>query len=196
MTSGRIGRDSGGGQIQSVGGSDPRSRRQRHARCGDQAGAIEAQVWGTQGINDCPAADWATVDSAAIRTETRATAVVLNGPRYWVIDRATGEIPAGSSRLFGTLEMRQLATLSVPVGAVSSTPYAERTVNRDSEFEFRAGAEVYELLAPNGAIYVMESYAQIVDPTLEESALAGLGARLELPTGWTFRPARWTHRFL
>ncbi len=46
---------------------------------------------------------------------------------------------------------------------------------------------MYELLAPNGAIYVMQSYAQIVDPTLEESALAGLGARLELPTGWTFR---------
>ena len=152
-----------------------------------QGGAIEAQVWGTQGLNDCPADDWATVDSAAIRTETRATAVVLNGPRHWVIDGATAEVPAGSPRLFGTLEMRQLATLSIPLGAVSSTPYVERTVNRDSEFEFRAGAEIYELLAPNGSIYVMQSYAQIVDPALTESDLAGLGARLTLPTGWSYR---------
>lgn len=74
-----------------------------------------------------------------------------------------------------------------PLGPVSSTPYAERTVNRDSEFEFRAGAEIYELLAPNGAIYVMQSYAQIVDPALTESDLAGLGARLTLPTGWSYR---------
>jgi hypothetical protein len=152
-----------------------------------QGGAIEAQVWGTQGLNDCPAEDWATVDSAAIRTETGATAVVLNGPRHWVIDGATAEVPDGSPRRFGTLEVRQLATLSVALGAVSSTPYAERTVMRDSEFEFRAGAEIYELLAPNGSIYVMQSYAQIVDPNLTESDLAGLGARLTLPTGWSYR---------
>jgi hypothetical protein len=33
----------------------------------------------------------------------------------------------------------------------------------------------------------MQSWSQQVDPTLEESDLSGLGERLELPDGWTFR---------
>jgi len=36
-------------------------------------------------------------------------------------------------------------------------------------------------------VYVMQSGSQQVDPTLEESDLSGLGERLELPDGWTFR---------
>jgi hypothetical protein len=152
-----------------------------------ESGSIEAQVWGTQGLNDCPEAAWASVDPMAIRAEFAATAVVLNGPRYWLLDRVAAELPAGSPRLFGVLELQQLATLTLAPGTVSSMPYVERTVRRDAEFEFAAGAEIYELLAPDGAAYVMQSYAQIVDPRLTESDLPGLGARLTLPAGWQYR---------
>jgi len=152
-----------------------------------EAGSIQAQVWGTQGLNACPADAWSTVDAAAIRTEVGATAVVLNGPRYWLIDGASAELPPGAPRLFGTLEMRQLATLTIAPGAASPMPYVERVVNRDSAFDFRTGAEVYELVGPDGATYVMQSYAQIVDESLSEADLPGLGARLELPAGWQYR---------
>lgn len=151
------------------------------------AGTIRAEVWGTQGLNDCPAADWATVNSTTIRTELSATAVVLNGPRHWVIDGATGVLPDVPPRRFGTLEMRQLATIMLAPGSVTSMPYAERTIMRDSEFEFRAGSQVYELVAADGSVYVMQSYAQIVDARLSESDLPGLGARLTLPMGWSYR---------
>jgi hypothetical protein len=152
-----------------------------------QGGSIEAQVWGTQGLNDCPEAAWASVDPMAIRAEFGATAVVRNGPRHWLIDRAVAELPAGSPRLFGQLEMQQLATLTLAAGTISATPYGERIVRRTAEFEVRAGSEVYELVAPDGSVYVMQSYAQIVDATLSESDLPGLGARLTLPAGWTYR---------
>lgn len=152
-----------------------------------QGGALEAQVWGTQGLNDCPEAAWASIDPMAIRDEFGAAAVVLNGPRHWVLDRFSGELPAGSPRLFAELEMQKLATLTLAPGATSSRPFVERTVKRNAEFEFRTGAEVYELLAPNGSAYVMQSYAQTVDPSLSEGDLAGLGARLMLPAGWTYR---------
>jgi hypothetical protein len=152
-----------------------------------EGGSIEAQVWGTQGLNDCPEAGWASVDPIAVRTEFGATAVVLNGPRHWLIDRARAELPAGSPRLFGMLAMQQLATLTLAPGTMSAMPYVERTVRRDSEFEFRAGAEIYELVAPDGSVYVMQSYAQIVDTRLTESDLPGLGARLMLPSGWQYR---------
>ena len=152
-----------------------------------EGGSSQAQVWGTQGLNDCPEAAWASVDPMAIRTEFGATAAVLNGPRHWLIDRASGELPAGSPRLFGMLEMRQLATLMIAPGTMSAMPYVERTVMRNSEFEFRAGSEIYELVAPDGSVYVMQSYAQIVDTSLSESDLPGLGARLMLPAGWQYR---------
>lgn len=150
-------------------------------------GSVDVEVWGTQGLNSCPAEDWATVDADAIKTELSATAVILNGPRYWVIDGFSGNIPDVPPRTFGTLEMHQLATISLAPGSLSSMPYAERTIMRDSEFEFRAGSEVYELVATDGSIYVMQSYAQIVDATLSEGDLPGLGTRLMLPSGWTYR---------
>jgi hypothetical protein len=153
-------------------------------------GSIRAEVWGTQGINSCPAADWATVNAATTRTELYATAVVLNGPRYWVIDGATGVLPNVPPRRFGTLEMRQLATISLAPGAVTSMPYVERTIMRDSEFEFYAGSQVHELVAADGSVYVMQSYAQIADPALREADLAGLGTRLRLPMGWAYRTRR------
>jgi hypothetical protein len=90
-------------------------------------------------------------------------------------------------RRFGTLEMQQLATLTLSPGAMTSMPYVERTIMRDSEFEFRAGSQVYELVAPDGSVYVMQSYALIVDPALGESDLPGLSTRLSLPSGWVYR---------
>ena len=102
-----------------------------------EAGSVRAQVWGTQGLNDCPEAAWASVDPVAIRTEFGATAVVLNGPRRWLIDGAAAELPAGAPRLFGTLELQQLAMLMLAPGTISAMPYVERTVLRNAEFEFR-----------------------------------------------------------
>lgn len=150
-------------------------------------GSIRAEVWGTQGLNSCPAEDWATVDAASIRTELSATAVVLNGPRHWVIDGAAATLPDVAPRRFGTLEMQQLATIMLAPGSTTSMPYVERTIMRDSDFDFRAGSQVYELVAADGSVYVMQSYAQIVDAMLSESELPGLSSRLTLPSGWTYR---------
>lgn len=152
-----------------------------------EAGSVEAQVWGTQGLNDCPESAWATVDADAVRDAFGATGAVLNGPRHWLVDEATAEIPSGSPRLFGTLEMRLLATLTLGPGMTSAMPYVERTIRRDSQFTFHAGSEVYELIAPGGSVYVMQSYARIADPDLSASDLPGLGARLALPDGWQYR---------
>ena len=149
--------------------------------------SVDVDVWGTQGLNDCPEAAWASIDAGAITAEFGATATLLNGPRHWVLDGFTGELPVGTPRLFGTLELQQLATLTLEADTMSSVPYVERTIRRNSEFEFRAGSEIYELLAADGSVYVMQSYARIVDPNLSEGDLPGLGARLALPTGWTYQ---------
>jgi hypothetical protein len=46
---------------------------------------------------------------------------------------------------------------------------------------------VYELVAADGTVYVMQTYSQIVDPTLTEASLATLASRLQLPEQWHYR---------
>jgi hypothetical protein len=150
---------------------------------------IRAEVWGTQGLSDCPLEAWYALDAEALRAELGATRVIMNGPRHWVLDRVEAvSLPDAPRRTFGTLEMRQFATLRLPLAvAMSGGPYEERTIERDTRFAFFAGTEVYELVAPGGETYVMQSLANIVDSELDESDLPGLGARLTPPAGWTYR---------
>jgi len=49
-----------------------------------------------------------------------------------------------------------------------------------------AGRRVYELTTPDGAVYVMQSWSQQIDPTLDERALRNLRDRLALPPGWSY----------
>ncbi len=146
---------------------------------------IEAEVWGTQGLSDCPAASWEALDPRVIRSETGALAVVLNGPRYWLPNLTMGSLAAKERKQFGELEMRRLATLEIRP-PLNSDPYQERTVRRKTNFVFQKGEEIYELKSPNGAVYVMQSMSQIVDRDLKIAELSTLASGLTLPEGWTY----------
>lgn len=150
-------------------------------------GGLRADVYGTQGLSECPAEQWEALDPEAIQAELGALAIVMNGPRYWLIDSVMAFSEIGESRFFGELEMRRVASVALSPDDLSQDPYTERSVVRDTEFTFGMGGEVYELMAPNGSVYVMQSYAQIVDETLDEDALPTLGERLQLPEGWTYQ---------
>ena len=146
------------------------------------------EVWGTQGLNDCPQEAFAAIDTAAVAADMSVTLAVANGPRHWVLDTIVANEVAGSgeTRDFGGLEMRSIALVDLGPGVPDRAPYGEISVVRDTEFRFDAGREVHELTAPDGSIYVMQSYSLEKDPTLDVDALSGIGARLQLPEGWTF----------
>ena len=147
-----------------------------------------AEVWNTLGENDCPQAQWEALDAAAIAEERSALTAILNGPRYWVLDSITSDIRATAPEsTFGELGMFQAAVIDFGEALPSQTPYTERSIVRETVFGFGAGSEVYELVAPDGSTYVMQSYSQIKDPTLTIDDLPALGERLELPEGWAFR---------
>lgn len=146
----------------------------------------EAIVWNTIGRGDCPQEAWSAIDPAAIAAERGATLVVLNGPRHFLMDRATAT--TGEEATIGGLPMTAVATLPLRTQAdLVSTPYADRVVERENTWRWRAGRTVFELVAPGGDVYVMQSYAQIVDPALTLDALPSLGRRLDLPDGWRYR---------
>ncbi|MGZ4759849.1 MAG: hypothetical protein ACXV95_12375 [Acidimicrobiales bacterium] len=149
---------------------------------------FEAEVYGTQMLNDCPQELWETLDATAIAAEMGAVVVKLNGPRYWMLDGLGQKVAVVEPvfRDFNGITMRRIAT--VDLGPDPSTqPYVERYVNRGAVFFFDAGSPVYELVNPDGLAYVMQAYCVGVDPTLTEGDLGSLGGRLALPEGWTYR---------
>ena len=149
---------------------------------------LEAEVYGTQMINDCPDELWKTLNPAVIASEMGAMVVKLNGPRYWVLDGLGTKVAFVEPvmRDFNGLMMRRIAT--VDLGDKPATvPYEERYVNRGAVFFFDAGSVVHELLNAQGKAYVMQAYCVGVDPTLNLDNLGDLAARLDLPVGWSFR---------
>lgn len=147
-----------------------------------------AEVWGTQGLSDCPQAGFATIDPAAAAAAHDATTAIVNGPRYWVLDDVVANAISGSGEVerFGGLQMRSIATVDLGKGVPDRSPYRGVSVNRDTEFSFDAGRRVYELTASDGSVYVMQSYSIQVEPTLTIDALTSLGDRLQVPAGWAF----------
>lgn len=147
----------------------------------------QATVFGTQGLSDCPAEQFATLDAAAIAAENKVPIAFLNGPRYWTIDavrkRRNGE---RVQQTFGSLLMNRLATVKIVSRADAVLPYVASAVLRSAVMTFEAGSEIYELTDATGKRYVMQSWSQQVDPALAEADLPGLGARLQLPEGWSY----------
>lgn len=146
-------------------------------------------VWNTIGLNECPQGWWDSLDAATLADELGVGLVVLNGPRHWLIDEASGR--TGEVRSFAGQRLRRVATIPIDSAAdLVQTPYAERTIERRNIWTWAAGRRVYKLLAPDGTRYVMQAYSQIRDPELEIGDLRSLGDRLELPLGWRYRSHR------
>ena len=152
--------------------------------------SFRLEVYNTLGQNDCPPDVWNAIDAKALADELGAFEVVMNGPRFWVMDRiiATGATRDGVTKTFDGLAATQRATLSLPFRDLLSghRAYVVRTVNRETTYLYEAGKPVYEITDDEGRVYVMQTFAEIVDKTLTMDDLAGLGAKLKLPGGWTY----------
>jgi len=149
---------------------------------------LEAEVYGTQMLNDCPQELWETLNADEIAKDMGAVFVKLNGPRYWLLDGLGSKVAVVDPvfKDFNGIQMRRIAT--IPIGAdFAAGPYTIRNVNRGAVFFFDAGKTVYELVDPDGRALVMQARCVGVDPNMTEESLATLGERLALPEGWSYR---------
>ena len=146
-------------------------------------------VWNTIGSNRCPQTWWTGLDANGLARELGANLVILNGPRRWLIDSASGR-GAGTRRFHGQ-RLTKVATIPIRTAAdLAREPYTDRTIARRNTWRWNRGRTVFELIAPGGDVYVMQAYAQIVDPKLRLADLRRLGRRLDLPDGWRYRARR------
>jgi hypothetical protein len=154
-----------------------------------------ATVYNTYPLNDCPESQWASLDATAIAAANRVPFAELNGPRYWLMNSIAKERSGAKVvKTFGGRAMIEEATVVLGTSvAAALVPYTPHTVNRQASFTFDAGRQVYELVEPNGTVWVMQTYSQIKDPALSMVDLPDLASRLSLPTGWTYRVRTLTH---
>ncbi len=111
--------------------------------------------------------------------------------RPWPTGRATGwSIPSRSRgpptpdvHDFGGILMARAAVFNLGSAGFDPSPYNERRVARTAMFSFAADSTVYELIGPDGAVYVMQSWCTSVDAGIERTRSGDPGG----PT----RPARW-----
>ncbi len=141
-------------------------------------------VYNTTGLNDCPAALWTKLDVEAIKNENGAMAVQLNGPHYWMMDWQT--LALGEKKAFGGIEARfaaQAPLSTVQKGSSGSAPYKVYTPEKTQKMRYDKGKPVYELVDPDGNVYVLQARNE----EFPIESLAKLGEKLKLPAGWKYR---------
>jgi hypothetical protein len=156
---------------------------------GGLVGPNELDVYNTIGLNDCPLDLWSKLDPAQIKTDTGAKIVKLNGPRYWVIDGLVNSTLLNTDkRTFGGIEMRHAGTIELTLQDKMSfkQPYTVHKVARNTTWLFKGGRPVYELIGPDGAVYLMQSYS-VQKQNQTPDTLAKLDSQLKLDNGWKFR---------
>ena len=101
---------------------------------------LEAEVYGTQMLNDCPQELWQSLDADAIAKEMGAVFVKLNGPRYWLLDGLGAKVAVVEPvfRDFNGITMRRIAVIDLGAD-YSPGSYVERKINRGAVFYWDAG---------------------------------------------------------
>ena len=159
----------------------------------EKDGHFDAIVYNTLGFGSCPKELFEAIDVDKLAADSGADRAWKNPRRYWMMDRLIIDIAGEPAELQG-VKFNLLAKMQMPAGFdpqrdQSAFAYQPTQIHRVNTYEFRAGRPVFLLRAPDGVTWVMQTYTDHVDPTLTESDLPQLGARLALPEGWQFKAA-------
>lgn len=146
-------------------------------------------VYNTIGLNNCPENVWDKITTKAVKNETKASFVRLNGPRFWVLDGMTNTTLVNpDKKVICGLPLRKAGVLDLTISDIfaGSKPYNQHEVARHTTWVYKAGKPVFELIDPKGKVYVMQSYS-IENKPQTIATLSKLGSELKLPQGWQFR---------
>jgi hypothetical protein len=147
-----------------------------------------ANIWNTTGACDPTPEQFEALDADTIARENGALRAWLNPVRRWRFDRLD-VWEADDDRTFGgiTGTWMGVADEATMMQATVQGSYYPGYIYRNSTFTFNRGSEVFLLDAPDGEVFVMQSFTRHRDPTPGEDNLAHLGRRLDLPSGWGYR---------
>jgi hypothetical protein len=112
-------------------------------------------VYNTTGVSDCPAQLWDSLDLRKVRRQFRTLKVEKNGPHFWMMDSQT--VSFGRKVSIGGIQARWVARLPILTAleaATGSKPYAVFNPKKTQRMVYAKGKPVYELVDPDGNVYV------------------------------------------
>ncbi|HEX6932573.1 MAG TPA: hypothetical protein VF162_10550 [Streptosporangiaceae bacterium] len=147
-----------------------------------------ANIWNTTGACDPTPEQFGTLDAGAIARDNGAARAWLGPLGRWMFDSLDVR-QAGDDRTFGSITgtWMGVAGASTVTQAGDSDTYSPAYIYRDNSAIYAGGSKVYLLDAPDGEVFVMQSFAGRWDPARSDDNLAHLSGRLDLPPGWGFR---------
>jgi hypothetical protein len=148
-----------------------------------------ADFYNSTGVDELTPKRFATLDKDNVSQESKAIGVFLNPPRYWMFDEFR-VFEAGDDREFNGIRMTWMGVVDVASlkKAIIGGNYFAGYIHRDNSYTYNEGSEVYLLDAPDGEVFIMQSYnAHTEEGLAAEESPATLGSRLTLPEGWKFR---------
>lgn len=152
-------------------------------------GRLTLAVYNTMGLNQCPDTQWKKITSKILKKDMKARIAILNGPRYWTTDAIDSTpITDVSEKKIKGMSMKKVALVHIKLSDLvkGHKPYNQHHVDRNVIWTYKAGKPVYELIDPEGRVYVMQSYSlDKADQT--PRSLSQLGGKLKLPAGWHYR---------
>lgn len=146
-------------------------------------------VYTTWGLNDCPQNIWQKITASAVKKQTKSWDARLNGPRHWVFDGFENtSLINNTVRNIQGLGFREAGILQLSIWRFlrGVAPYHQVVIHRTTNWIYDANKPVYELIDPNGQVYVMQSYSTQKTPQTLQS-LSTLATTLALPSGWKFK---------
>lgn len=148
-----------------------------------------ATVYNSIGCNNCPEISWKNIDQEKIKKDLNAKLIIMNGPRVFLMD-SIGQYSKPLPKVnLGGIEMIERAKLNVNSKQLlkgKHNSFEEQVVNRATKYVFNKGSQAY-FLKHNADIFIMQSYAKIINPNLNENTLKKLTSLLKLPKGWTYQ---------
>lgn len=147
-----------------------------------------ANIWNTTGASDPTLRQFDALDGNTIASENDALRAWLNPVRDWIFDQLDVR-EAGDDKTFGCITGTWIGVVSAATLMQSADQHGyDRTYTYStSTFTFSRGSAVYLLDAPDGEVFIMQSFARQLNPTMSEGDLAHLYRRLDLPHRWGFR---------
>jgi hypothetical protein len=147
-----------------------------------------ANIWNTTGACDPAPEQFDVLDAETIARENGVLWAWLSPLRRWMFDRLDVR-EAGDDKIFGEITGTWMGVVGAAtlMQAGDQGSYEPDYIYSNHTFTFSNGSEVYLLDAPDGEVFIMQSFARDWEPTMSERDLAHLYRWLDLPDRWGFR---------
>ncbi len=145
-------------------------------------------IWNSTGSGDCSPEQFAALDAEKMKDEFDVQKIWLNPSRHWTFDEFWA-YEIGVEKTFGDVKALWMGVLGAEetMKVTVKGSYYPAYIYRNTQFKFNKGSKVHLLDAPDGEVFVMQSYTHHFDERVTKDSLDNLGDILKLPEGWKYR---------